>query len=73
MVTRILLDDPSKGDMHNRQYITLGALWKAFLDYDMCKYSAFKTLARKAANSTQGQFTLWVYPGSCLPILQAHT
>ncbi|RPA85531.1 MFS general substrate transporter [Ascobolus immersus RN42] len=35
MVTRILRDDPSKGDMHNRQYLTLGNFWSALKDYDM--------------------------------------
>lgn len=35
LVNRILRDDPSKGDMHNRQAITLKLLWKAFCDFDM--------------------------------------
>lgn len=35
MVNRILRDDPSKSDMHNREGITLGLMWKAFKDYDM--------------------------------------
>jgi hypothetical protein len=36
MVNRILRDDPSKSDMHNRQGITLDLMWKAMKDYDMC-------------------------------------
>lgn len=35
MVNRILRDDPSKSDMHNRQGITLNLMWKAMKDYDM--------------------------------------
>ncbi|KAM0722764.1 hypothetical protein Q7P37_002206 [Cladosporium fusiforme] len=35
MVNRILRDDPSKSDMHNREGITLSLMWKAIKDYDM--------------------------------------
>jgi len=34
-VSRILRDDPTKGDMHNRQALTLKLLWKALLDYHL--------------------------------------
>ncbi|KAK3391150.1 major facilitator superfamily domain-containing protein [Podospora didyma] len=35
MVNRILRDDPSKGDMHNRQGLNLKLLWQALTDWDL--------------------------------------
>ncbi|EFX04083.1 allantoate permease [Grosmannia clavigera kw1407] len=35
VVNRVLRDDPSKGDMHNRQAVTPRRLWEAMKDYDM--------------------------------------
>ena len=35
MVNRIIRDDPSKGDMHNRQALSWSLFWEALKDYDM--------------------------------------
>ena len=35
MVNRILRDDPSKGDMHNRQAVDFKLLWKSITDFDL--------------------------------------
>ncbi|RDI89187.1 Methylthioribulose-1-phosphate dehydratase [Venturia inaequalis] len=35
MVNRVLRDDPSKGDMHNRQALTFGMFWECVTDYHM--------------------------------------
>ena len=35
MANRILRDDPSKGDMHNRQALNPKMLFNSFMDYDM--------------------------------------
>ena len=35
VVNRVLRDDPSKGDMHNRQALTPKMLWQSITDYDL--------------------------------------
>ncbi|KAF9450203.1 allantoate permease [Macrolepiota fuliginosa MF-IS2] len=33
--SRVLRDDPTKGDMHNREGLTVKRIWQALCDYDM--------------------------------------
>ncbi|CAI7622986.1 unnamed protein product [Penicillium glandicola] len=35
IVNRVLRDDPSKGDMHNRQALSLNMVWQSLMDYDL--------------------------------------
>lgn len=35
LVNRILRDDPSKGDMNNRQHVSLKGIWAAIKDVDL--------------------------------------
>jgi hypothetical protein len=35
MVNRVLREDPSKSDMHNREAITPRLLWQSLKDYDL--------------------------------------
>ncbi|KAL2061390.1 hypothetical protein VTL71DRAFT_7663 [Oculimacula yallundae] len=58
VVNRILRDDPSKGDMHNRQAITPKRLWNAARDYDLWPLYAIGLVAYIPQAPTAAYITL---------------
>lgn len=50
MVNRLLRDDPSKGDMNNRQAVGLSGLIKSFLDFDLWPTYLVRLLKESTAN-----------------------
>jgi len=48
VVNRVLRDDPSKGDMNNREGLSLRNLWDAVTDYDLWPVSASKVHRERA-------------------------
>lgn len=84
MANRIIRDDPSKGDMHNRQAVGLKLLWQALKDYDMWPIyilgltwgipqhpsQSYITLVLKSMNFDTFQTNLLTVPAYTLFILQ---
>ena len=84
MANRIIRDDPSKGDMHNRQAVGLRLLWQALKDYDMWPIyllgltwtipnqcaTAYLTLILRSLNFDAFQTNLLTVPAYTLFILQ---
>lgn len=58
LVNRILRDDPSKCDMHNRQAINLKMLWKSLRDYELWPIYAFGLLWEIPAGPPDQYLTL---------------
>ncbi|THZ77675.1 retrograde regulation protein 2 [Aureobasidium pullulans] len=83
MVNRVLRDDPSKGDMHNRQALSLGMFWKCLKDYHMWPIyllgltwmmpanpmTSYLTLNLKSAGFTTFQVNLLCIPAYCFFII----
>jgi Major Facilitator Superfamily len=84
LVTRILLDDPGKSTMHNRQGLSFRALWNSLTDYDMWPLyllgltwqvpmtpeTTYITLTCKALGFNTFQTNLLTIPAYALFILQ---
>ncbi|KAJ3042003.1 hypothetical protein HDV00_008294 [Rhizophlyctis rosea] len=84
MVTRVLRDDPSKGDMHNRQGLSWRKIWLTVKDFDLWPIyligftwlvpysppSSYLTLTIRAMNFDTYTTTLLTVPSSILFILQ---
>ncbi|KAK8200527.1 major facilitator superfamily domain-containing protein [Phyllosticta capitalensis] len=84
MVNRILRDDPSKGDMHNRQALTLSMLWECIADWHMWPIyllgltafvpthpmTAYMTLQLRSIGFDTFQKNLLTVPPLCLYIAQ---
>ena len=83
MVNRVIRDDPSKGDMHNRQALSLRYIWYSLTDYDMWPIyligltflipffpmTAYLTLQLKAVGFDTFETNLLTIPAYCLFII----
>lgn len=58
VANRVLRDDPSKGDMHNRQAITPTRLWSAIKDYHMWPIYAIGVIAYIPQSPVNSYITL---------------
>jgi Major Facilitator Superfamily len=84
LVTRVVRDDPSKGDMHNRQAITFRKFWRTLTDYDMWPLyiigltflipfqppTAYLTLILKSLGFSTFQVNLLTIPSAVIFMLQ---
>jgi hypothetical protein len=84
MVNRVLRDDPSKGDMHNRQGLSLKLLWQALTDWDLFPIyllgltwtmpnqtiQAYLTLTLRSLGFDTFQTNLLTIPASVLLLIQ---
>ncbi|KAL1648075.1 hypothetical protein SLS58_002402 [Diplodia intermedia] len=84
MINRVLRDDPSKGDMHNRQAITPQMLWECLADWHMWPLyllgltafvpqypmTAYLTLQLREIGFDPLDTNLLVIPPMCLYVIQ---
>ena len=87
LVTRVVRDDPSKGDMHNRQAITIRKFLRTVADYDMWPFyiialtcfmpfappTAYLTLTLRNVGFNTFQTNLLTIPATVGNCLQVHT
>ncbi|KAG9311672.1 allantoate permease [Chiua virens] len=83
IVNKVLRDDPTKGDMHNREGLSLKRLWTAVCDYDLWPVyliglmfgipnsppSTYLTLLLRDAGFTTFQTNLLTIPSQALGII----
>jgi hypothetical protein len=70
VVNRVLRDDPSKGDMHNRQAITIRRLWQSLTDYDLWPVSHSVKLQAFPLLTSRTDLCAW--PGRLHPCHSRH-
>ncbi|VVT48686.1 uncharacterized protein SAPINGB_P001901 [Magnusiomyces paraingens] len=58
IVNRVLRDDPSKGDMHNRQAVSFKQLGESLLDYDLWPLYLIGLISYIPTNAVSSYFTL---------------
>ncbi|KAG5369014.1 putative transporter [Yarrowia sp. C11] len=58
VVNRVLRDDPYKGDLHNREGLSLNRIWNAFADYRLWPIYAAGMFSQIATNAVSFYMTL---------------
>lgn len=58
VVNRVLRDDPSKGDMHNRQALSPAMIWRSLCDYDLWPIYIIGVVAYIPMSTIQPYMTL---------------
>ncbi|KAH9939829.1 major facilitator superfamily domain-containing protein [Amylocystis lapponica] len=58
LVTRVLRDDPTKSEMHNRQPITWNKFWRSLTDYDVAPLYVLGLMVFIPGSTIKAYFTL---------------
>lgn len=61
MVNRVLRDDPTKGDMHNRQSIGASGFLKSLMDYDLWPLYIVKCTVWRLGTEANHFWIGWCY------------